>query len=508
MRLGLVLALTAIVAAGVVSPAFSKEPTRDPIARLEALVAAQPEEPGLSWALARAYADAGRAAEAADAFAGFRARWPDRQPTASRRQGRALVEAGRAEEAVSVLEEAVAAHPDDAAAHLYLGLAWLRTGDGARAASAFERSVELAPELAATVDLLRGTAALNQGDRRRGEALLDELASGDAGAVETRLASVLLRRRRSVDGPVSRFRLQLDGGVEHDSNVTLDSGIALNGIPTEQRDWRFQFGGSLGVDVWRSERARIHLGYRYDQTEHEDLEAFDLQSHQVYGSAQLSLHERLWLRLDGRGSWTKLDHEPYVDSWAVAPGLWFELGPRAGALRLFGSLERDAFDRNALLPSLERDGYRYGGGLEHVIATPWRSGGWLATAFRYRRTDTDGGKDVLGLRSAFDANRFELRMRTSIPLFWRTRFEASAMAAAERFDHRNVIDRLTDDGIGDPTPTRRNDWIYEFRTAIVRPIGRFVDVELAWRSTHRVSNVDVYAYERQIAGVYVTIHTP
>ena len=46
--------------------------------------------------------------------------------------GRAYYETGRDKEALTTLEKAVSIHPDDALAHLYLGLTLLRTGDGDR----------------------------------------------------------------------------------------------------------------------------------------------------------------------------------------------------------------------------------------------------------------------------------------------------------------------------------------------------------------------------------------
>jgi tetratricopeptide (TPR) repeat protein len=46
--------------------------------------------------------------------------------------GRAYYETGRDKEARTTLEKAVSIHPDDALAHLYLGLTLLRTGDGDR----------------------------------------------------------------------------------------------------------------------------------------------------------------------------------------------------------------------------------------------------------------------------------------------------------------------------------------------------------------------------------------
>ena len=70
-----------------------------------------------------------------------------------------------------------------------------------------------------------------------------------------------------------------------------------------------------------------------------------------------------------------------------------------------------------------------------------------------------------------------------------------------------MIDFLTDEGVGTPTPEHRKDTVAEGRIAITRPVTRFLSVEVAWRGSRRLSNVDVYEYHRQIIGTYLRVQS-
>ncbi len=483
-----------------------------PLARLASAADAMPDDPALQWALARAYAQAERFEEAAAAYADFRARWPERRPDALRAHGDALRGAGRPEQALPLLAEAVAKRPDDALAHLYLGLTQLALGQAEAADASLASAATLAPELAETAALLRGTAALRDGRDRHGEAVLRDLldtSDFDApeGGVARRVAGAVLARHTQRERP--RIVLFAHGGIEHDSNVTLDAGLDLPGLPTDQADWVGVFGGGISAEAWRGERTQLSLGYRYDRSAHFELSAFDLEGHQAWARAGLQLGSRLWLRVDGRGYTSRLDDDRYLDLWSASPALWITLGDRAGSLRLFGLFEQQSYHDPPILTSLERDGIRYGGGVEHLVSMPVLGDrGWFSWGGRFVRTDTEGERDFFGLGPAFDGDRYELRLRAALPLVFGFRLEASAVGARESYDHRNVVDFLTDDAIGDPTPSRRRDTVFELRTALVRPIGRHVDLEFAVRATYRSSNVDVYDYDRRVAGVYLRVHGP
>ena len=142
-----------------------------------------------------------------------------------------------------------------------------------------------------------------------------------------------------------------------------------------------------------------------------------------------------------------------------------------------------------------------------IRSTPGWSGAWGSLGLRWQRTLTQGSEDLFGLDSAFDHDLFETSLRLEAPLPWRIAASASVSLGLERYAHDNVIDFLTDDGVGSLDPVRRKDLVVETRIGLGRPLTRWSDLELAWRRTDRHSNVDLYAYDRNVLGVTLRLHT-
>jgi hypothetical protein len=173
-------------------------------------------------------------------------------------------------------------------------------------------------------------------------------------------------------------------------------------------------------------------------------------------------------------------------------------------LRGFARWERQRFDDEPVLSSLERDAEVLGGGLAHTLPLPFlRAGAWLGLEGSFDRMQTEASRDLFGLAGAYDHDRFRSELELGVPLPARLTFRAAGSAARESYAHRSVVDLLTDDGVGSADPRRRRDAVLESRVSLERPLGRGVAVELAWRGTRRISNVDLYDYDRSVVGLYL-----
>ncbi len=498
--------LAGLLGALVCAAAPAAAEPSDPVQRLEAALAEHPDDPDLLWALARELRAAGRSGEAAEAFARFEARFPGRRPDAAFERGRALYEAGRYAEALAALERALARDGSDAAAQLYRGLALRRLGRREAADRALRAAASLDPDVAPEALLLRGLGRLESGDRRTGEELLREAIELDPGGEVADRARRLLRGRPR-QAPGRSLELYAEGGFEYDSNVTLDSGTDLPGPSTDRRDARWLWAGGVSWRPIRRDDASLTLGYRFDQTEHDELDGFDQQSHLVFGSGAWRAAERIALRLDAFGSTSHLDSDPYLMRAGLRPNLLVELGPRAGLLRAFVEGERRDYREKAFLPSLERDAFVVGAGFEHFLTLPWRAGSWSALGLRYARTDTEAKRDLFGLAAAFDHDLWEASWRLRVPLPWKVEASTTLTLGYERYAHHNVIDFLTDNGVGTVDPDKRSDFVVDARLALARPLTRWSDLELSFRRIERHSNVDLYAYDRDVLGVNLRLHT-
>lgn len=501
-------AATLLLAVGLAFPAPGAEPAlpgTDALARLEAAALQHPDDPDLAWALASSLLRAGRAEEAAERLRAFEERWPELRPSAPLERGRALYAAGRDAEALEALDRALARDPAAALAHLYRGLSLRRLGRTAEAEAALGEAARLAPELAAETLLLRALSRLETGDEDGARGLLRDSIELDAGGEVAGRARLLLG---DDTGWPSWISASLYGGVEYDSNVTLDSGTDLPGLTSSRRDDRRVWGAMLTLRPVRTERFGLALGAVYDQSEHAELDSYDTRRELGFASASWRTSPRTLLRFDGVVSQTRLDDRRYERDRLLRPNLLIALGDRAGVLRLFGEWEQLSYHEKPVFESLERDGRALGGGIEHLAPLPGWQDAWGALGLRFRRLETDAERDLLGFESPYDHDAWTASLRVHLPLWWDFAAEAQLSIGWERYAHRNLFEFLTDDGVGNPDPRKRRDTLLEGSVALVRPITRFARAELVWRGSSRISNVDVYDYDRRVLGLYLRVQTP
>jgi hypothetical protein len=122
-----------------------------------------------------------------------------------------------------------------------------------------------------------------------------------------------------------------------------------------------------------------------------------------------------------------------------------------------------------------------------------------------RRVDlnTSAERDLLGFEGDYDNVRYEGSALIHLPLARGFALSAQLLLGRERYLNRNLVDALTDGGVGTTDPERRRDTLFESRLAIERPLGRLVTVEVAWRYAQAISNVDLYDYDRHVLGTYL-----
>jgi tetratricopeptide (TPR) repeat protein len=488
------------------SSAAAENPA-DAIPRLEAAVARYPDDPDLSWALARELAAEGALDEAAERLAAHLERWPDRPPHGWLQLGVWRYALHDDAGAIGALGRALAREPDAAATHLYLGLAKRRLGRFDAAAQHFRRAAALDGELSGWALLLEAGARFGAGDDEGARRSLVRVRERNRESEEARYARLILE---GVPPAVSKPRVRLDayGGVAFDSNVILESGAGPPGSRSDQDDTFFGWGSSATWRTLGGERHDLELGARYDQTAHLDLQDYDLQRYGGFVAARFRFPAAFSLHLDGEFGYTQLDRAPYLLSGILRPSLLLRAGERAGVLRLYAAGERLVYEDEPLFSSLERTGWSYGGGLDHYLPLRSWPDAWLSLNVGYSRRDTEASADLLGFDGAYDHDQWGGRARAYIPLPWGVTADALFSFGGELYDNPNIIDALTDDGVGDPSPERRRDTIWRTGVILTRPVARFTDLQLIWSFTNRDSNVDYYSYERSIVGLYLRAYTP
>lgn len=415
--------------------------------------------------------------------------------------GIAYQRAGRNLEALQKLGPVVAREDANARPRIHFALALEDEGHAQAAKPHWQRLASDHPELNAEIELLRGLSAQRRGQTDLAREHLRRAIEYDYDGWVTIQAERALSqsRAKTPSGP----HLELQAGLEFDSNVTQESSDNLPGAPSDSEDGV----ASIGLDfAWRGIRissapdVQVEAGYSGRQTLHFSLGELNRQLHAPYVGATWQVSRRNSLRLNTLYSFELLGSDAYRHAVGVQPSLDHVLGPRAGRLRLYGWLRRDEFVDHAQVSSLERDGYDVGGGLEHLWFPYEAAKAWMRTRVSYSRRITKGQRDAQGYRSAYDGDGYQGAIDLGVTLPMAIRARAAASVAHTRYAHRNVIDGA---GLaGPPAASTRRDLSYSTSFGLSRPILDRFEFEVSWIYRDRDSNVDPYRFHGHIVGAY------
>ena len=469
------------------------------VERFRAASAAHPDDADLAWAHARALADAGRDAEAAARLQAFESRWPAQRLDAP-------LELARLRLALGGLRRRPrrrrARHPEPA--RVGLGALLPRAGGCAGTArSPWPTRRSSWPRVSRRTSRPRPCSCAPSTTWTRARTRWPRCCC------VARSRSIPPRRPRGACACCCRGATSSTSaaggssaptaGVEWDSNVTLDSGSEALGLPRDQREWRWAWGAAATFRPIRKERGGLTLGYRYDQVEHDDLDDYDFVSNSGFLSASYRPWTRVLTRLDVIGWGTRRDGGPYFRSGVVRPNVFIELGQWMGTTRFFGEVEWRDYEDAPLLTPLDRNALVYGAGFEHFLPF-FRPGAWLSVGGSFDRVDTEA-VDVLNFAGDYDRDEWEVGLRAYLPLFWKIDADASFEFGYDDYANDNLIAFSTQDG----ELIERLDKRGELRIALIRPVVRFVQLEISWRGVLQSSNVDAFDYDRQIFGAYVRV---
>lgn len=439
----------------------------DALARLASAVAERPSDAALARALARAQLERGDAEAALATLRAHVARNPGDRAKLAQLLGRALYAQGELDEARAAFAQAIARRETDALAHFYQGLVLLRLGEREAGARELERAEQLDPDLS------------------------------------ERVRSPLPPARSAWRKVLERAAFAGGVGLEYDTNSSLESdeGIAT---PGDREDERLSYTGAFSARLLRRDSGDLSLGYRFGESRHEDSDDLDVQSHAAWLGGALAFSGNWFGRLDGGAALHRRDHTTYLRTASLASGVGIR-SERFGLFELRVQTELREYEDLPSLPSLERDGWRFGGALRSSLPVTLGAPALITTQLSYARMLTDGERDLLGFGPAFDSHfgGLDWALRAPLPLGFRV--EARLALGLESFDARNVTDYLSDDGVGDLQPERRLDHVIDASLSLSRSISRWLEFELRARETRHFSNVDLYDWDRQIFGTYLRL---
>jgi len=391
---------------------------------------------------------------------------------------------GQPEDARALMEQAIAADPEDATAHLALGQILLALDDRDGAAGAFERASTLRPDLAEArrgLERARSAAPLTSTEAER--------LTGTVGEIG-RLASV----RRDA---AKRWGLTFTAGLQYDSNVTLEPHNKTAQTTKDRKgqpffgskdDGAFILSGGGHFDVVDRPDLLFRLEYDLYQTLHMNLQDYDFRSQRIQGTVSYALRPEIWVGVQGGYNHYNLGPHSYLGEPFVMPfvslleGSWglTQINYRHGDSTYFSGGFNDLRDGPTESAGVRQDlfftGQRYvSGGYQFTSEDPTRSIGndWVLAAN-------------------------ELFIGGGMPL-WLGAY------ADLQYLYRND-DYAKSNSLANPqfSKTRQDDGHY-FYASISRPIVPHVSVAIVYYGTINDSNVQLFEYQRHVVATVLQV---
>jgi tetratricopeptide (TPR) repeat protein len=467
----------------------------------------------------------GRYGEAIDALEAARAIDPRRSDVAFQ-LAVARYHQGDLAGAESALGEAEALGEQGAELELYRGFLLLqRAEQPGAAAAALERARALGGNAVEPVaSYYAGVALVAADDRAAAREALERVVAEWPG---TEWASEAERTLAKLEGGAPRRWLSLRAGYEYDDNVVLlGSGVALPTEISSQRDDRAAWLLSAGAELFQSGPWSAGAAVSYEGWLHADLSEFDLH----YPSLVTWLDRRLTedttarVALDADYAW--VDNDPFYTSQGVGAALFQRVGR-------FGTAEIGAryWRQNYLFPNEDvpdgpgtpgdfcldeddpfcgppgidekqernRDGDGFTLGVLHTFPLLWERA-QLRAGYRYHHFGARG--------SEYSYNAHELLADATIQLPLELELRLAVSWVDQPYRNASTFPDPGDITAGVQYPlsgSRRDDSFFETEVAVARPIGRYLTLSAAWRYQRSRSNVEVFDYERNVLGVYVSV---
>ena len=411
------------------------------------------------------------------------------------------------EEAMGSLLDAVKQNPSSAEAAFYTGMTYKAMLDYGQAKSYLKKTLSLNPAMTeAYVPLAEVLYGL--GEKGEAEATISHARSkGVKSARDSYLMGLILAdkgkkkeasgefRRAMVLEPASeaaalsgealntmgykdsQFALTLGYTFQYDDNVILKPSDDVSGIPTDEKDMRHVLtaGGDYATS-WGD--VGLRAGYSFYQSLHQDLDQMDVQAHSLLLMPSLEINKGK-VYLLGAYDYYRIDDEKYLGSITLKPSWTFSTEGGTGVNLFAGFISKD-FLQDALSKDEDRDGTNVSAGL--ALLFPFNADrSFVKVDYAYDSEDTDGDN--------WDYSGHKGGVHLSHPLAAALEFTLGASYYLQ--DYKN-----THSSFG----KKREDKISSIDGGLTYSYKGF-DFNIHYSYTDSDSNIAVYDYSRNIAGI-------
>jgi tetratricopeptide (TPR) repeat protein len=424
----------------------------------------------------------------------------------------------------AALDTAAARLPDSAEVHLYDGILLLQAGQSEQAAAALARARELDPKgVEPMASYYEGIALAETEDDARAQDSLNrviDLAPGTPWALQANRAMQGLDEGRPKWWAFARL------GFAYDDNVSLlGTGLPANPSLGSNHDVALVYSIFSGAEVWADGPWALGVTATVSGSAYQDLGEFD-QLYPVVGAwLDYRIDELTVARLRYEFGYGWLDYDPFVVAHNLTGSIYHDFG-EYGRTEFKGEFFRGnyLFSRFPDVPDgtgtpgaacgpgivfcgppginersyRNRDGFSFPFGADHTIPVP------------ALKTDlTLGGRyttfNARGTEYSFKGPIASLATSTALP--WDLQFRTAASYAYPEYNSFSSYPDPDDVFFGVEYPLSRDtrrDNIWAVLLELERYWTDRISTTASWAYVNQSSNVDVFNYNRQVMGMYVT----
>lgn len=388
--------------------------------------------------------------------------------------------------AQEALKIALTLAPQHARLHLYRGIAEYRLRNLGEAIKHFERATALDPKLEREARYYTGLAQAILGNLYAAAQAFTEVAEGSPAHPLGRSARNL-REAMEPGTPERRWTVSATTGFEFDTNPTVTPDFF-----NPDSDFVASFGVRGLVDVYRGGRITVRGGYDGFLLKHIDESTVDEQTH-IAKAAVLYNYRNVRMSLRYDGSFTLLDFsDSFRSTHVVEPAVSVRLG-RWGVTQAFYQIHRFDYYEDHLKSTLDLDGWQHSVGINQLFV-PRGPFTHIRAGFLWIDRDTEGNE--------FRHSGPGANLGAGVLLPWYD-IEVSALYRFShlRFQNASVFPKSIG---GDQIGVKRKENIHEITFNVNLPLWNRLSIDVAGAFIFRDSDVEVFRYDRQIVGTYLT----
>ncbi len=373
--------------------------------------------------------------------------------------------------ALETFQQVLDQDPDNSSALIFLGLSFQGQEQYEKSIPYFEKAGNLDPDFHQLALFNIGKAHAQMKNQEKAEENWNAAIKIDPTTEIAKGAQALLKVQNG-EKSNKPWSLAFGAGFQYDDNITVDA----RNLTTNQGDFSYIAEFSGAYKILQAPKYELEAGYDFYQSIHDNLSAFDLQTH-IFS-------------LNGSYDWGKLNfgifniynrinlgNIGFLEIQSTSPSVGLAVNDIWYATITYSYKNTNFFD----LP--ERDAQTHGFALNNFLFFP-DGKGIFQLGYRFENEITTGSEFV------FLGHYLDTKVELSLPFSKKTRVSLSYQYFSRKFKNVTV-------SIGE----KRDDFRHSIGLEIVQPVYKNIFTRLNYQFINSTSNLAAADYRENITSI-------